>query len=43
MVIHHSDKTGNFGANIKVQEASLDDFACGALVYGVIRKIIDKE
>jgi len=30
VVIHYLDKTGNFGANIKVQEASVDDFACGA-------------
>lgn len=29
MVIHYSDKNSNFGTDIKIQEASLDDFASG--------------
>lgn len=28
-VVHYSDKGSNFGLDIKVQEASLDDFAGG--------------
>ena len=29
MVIHYSDKNGNFGMDIKVRKVSLEDFACG--------------
>ena len=29
VVVHYSDKNGNFGTDIKIQEASLDDFASG--------------
>ena len=29
VVVHYSDKNGNFGTDIKIQEASLEDFASG--------------
>lgn len=29
VVVHYSDKNSNFGTDIKIQEASLDDFASG--------------